>query len=428
MKKNKQLYIYYGILFVVNLLAGLRYHGEASAMMRLGFLLLVIVPAFRHIKLMPAIIALFFISSTAGYIEGLMPSQLYWYAAISIIAVLSLSTEHIPLGKAPVVFWILLFLVTIVNMVGGMAVENISYSLLILICFCLIMHKRNDEVVSLFSMVFALISLSLSIMFIMSDTSETILYGYSGLERVTSFADPNYFACTLGMGALTSIIELFRTGKKPLFLKAFYTFVAVFSFVILILNASRGGVLSFSVAAAVIVLFSRIGKTSKFATIVALFFLIVFIYENEYFALLEYRMQNDTGGGSHRTDIWIHKLTFFIRNSHFLQWLVGHGHNGGLSIGAYQFGYGSGKVLGFHNDFVAFFVDYGIIGLSLFVGLLCKIYRLAKNNVSMRTFGYAALAFLFIQAMTLESFTAGSFSIWAFTIYALLLCQNKELV
>lgn len=425
MKDSKQLYYYYAVLFTVNLIAGLRYHGEASTMMRLGFLLLVIVPAFQHIKLMPAIISLFFISSTAGYIEGLMPSQLYWYATISVLAVFSLSASHISFGEVPIVLWLLLFLVTLVNMLEGMSIEHITYSMFIISCFCLILQRRNDEVVSLFSLVFALISLSLSIMFIMADPADTASYSYSGLERVMAFADPNYFACTLGMGALTSMIELFRPVKKPFYLKAFYIFVTVFSFVILILNASRGGVLSFAVATAIIIFFSRIGKTGKLATIAALALLIVFIYKNDYFALLEYRLQNDTGGGSQRTSIWIYKLTAFTQDSNFLHWLVGNGHNVGLALGGSQFGYGSGKVLGFHNDFIAFLVDYGIIGLSLFVGLLYTMYRQAKKNKPMQVFCYAALIYIIIQAMTLEPFTAGGLPIWVFAMYTLLLCQNR---
>lgn len=425
MKESKQLYYYYGILFIVNLFAGLRYHGDASTMMRLTFMFLVIAPAFQHIRLMPAIISLFLISSTAGYIYGLMPSQLYWYATISVLAVFSLSASHISLGKVPTVLWLLLFHVTLVNMLDGMSIESITYSMFIISCFYLIFNKRNDEVISMFSLVFALISLSLSIMFILADPSESRSYSYSGLERVMAFADPNYYACTLGMGALTSVIEIFRPVKKTIYLKAFYIFVTFFSFVILILNASRGGVLSFAVAAAVIVFFSRIGKKGKSATIVALGLLIVFIYENDYFALLEYRLQNDTGGGSHRTDIWMYKLTAFTQDSNFLHWLVGNGHNGGLAIGGSQFGYGAGKVLGFHNDFVAFLVDYGLIGLSFFVGFLYSMFRLARKNKSMRIFGYAALIFLIIQAMTLEPFTAGSLSIWIFSMYIMLLCQNK---
>lgn len=425
MKESRQLYYYYGILFIVNLFAGLRYHGDASVMMRLAFMFMVIVPAFQHVKLMPAIISLFFVSSTAGYIEGLMPSQLYWYATILVMAIVPLFFRHIPLGKVPIFFWLLLFLVTLVNLLDGMSIEHITYSIFIITGFLLILRRRNDEVVSLFSLVFALISLSLSVMFIMADPTDIATYSYSGLERVNAFSDPNYFACTLGMGALTSVIEIFRPVKKPFYLKAFYIFVTAFSFVILILNASRGGVLSFAVAAAVIISFSRIGKTGKLASIVALGLLIVFIYENNYFALLEYRLQNDTGGGSQRTYIWMYKLTAFAQDSNFLHWLVGNGHNGGLAIGGSQFGYGAGKVLGFHNDFIAFLVDYGIIGLSLFIGLLYTMFRQAKKNKPMRIFCYAALVFIFIQAMTLEPFTAGGLPIWTFAMYTMLLCQNK---
>ena len=424
MKENKNLYFYYGFLFVVNLVLGLRYHGEAPTIMRLAFLVMVVAPALKSYRILPFVIPLFLISSTAGYIEGLMPSQLYWYAVISVVVVFLARNNHVKLGRYPISLLLLFLYITFVNYICGMTIEHISYSLIIVLAFCLLMRFGDEWALSLFSLVFALISLSLSLMFIFADPTNTHSYGYTGLERVMAFSDPNYYGCTLGMGALTSVIELFRQPKGKTLLRSFYFIVAVMSFVILILNASRGGILAFALAVAVIILFSRVNRIGKIITIVVLAGLIAFLYENDYFALLEYRIMNDTGGGSSRTAIWIYKLNVFFNQSNIFQILFGYGHNGGLAIGGGKFGYGAGKVLGFHNDFIAFLVDYGVIGLMLFLLFLYFIFRQACGNKILKVFCFSVLIFLVVHIMTLEPYTAGGLSIWVFSMYAIVISQT----
>jgi O-Antigen ligase. len=425
MVRSKNLYYYYGFLFVVNLVLGLRYHGEASTMMRLFFLFMVIVPTFQNVRLLPITISLFFISSTAGYVYGLMPSQLYWYAIITLIAVGSLTSNNKALGKVPVIMPLLFIYISFINIIKGMAIESISYSILIVIAFFMIQRYRDEWTLSFFSIVFALISLALSIMFVVASPSETHSYGYSGLERTMAFADPNYYACTLGMGAFACVMELFRKHKQSFAMRSFYAFVAIFSFVILVLNASRGGILAFALSAAVIIVFSRIKKVGKIVTILALVILVVFLYQNDYFALLEYRMANDTGGGSQRTAIWMYKLNVFFNESSLSQIIFGYGFNDGLAIGGRYFNYGSGKVLGFHNDFVAFLVDYGFIGFVLFLTFLGSLLSQGRKDKVNGLFCLSGLLFIFVHVMTLEPFSVGSLSMWVFFFYIYLIGQAK---
>lgn len=393
-------------------------------MMRFVFMAAVIVPAFIRYNILPAIITLFLISSTAGYVEGLMPSQLYWYVLVSWLAAIMKLREHSTNSLGPISLVIVLVDVTLVNLLYDSAIEHITYSILIILSFLLIIRSRGENLLSLLSLVFALISLSLAVMFVMAAPSNMASYGYSGFERVDAFSDPNYFGCFLGMGALASVIEVFRDTKKNILLKYFYVFVALFSFVVLVLNASRGGILAFALSSAFILFFLKTKKGIKALVVVLLSALLLILYKNDYFALLEYRVMNDTGGGSSRTTIWLYKLNEFFNNSSLFQLIFGYGHNGGLAIGGGAFGYGGGKILGFHNDLVAFLVDYGFVGLISFLSLIIYIFKQTRQNQKLKVYGYAVLLFLLVHMMTLEPYTAGGLPIWAFTMYSLLLAQT----
>lgn len=115
---------------------------------------------------------------------------------------------------------------------------------------------------------------------------------------------------------------------------------------------------------------------------------LVFLYNNDYFEIIEMRMENESGGGSGRLTIWENKLNAFNNEINPLRWIFGNGYEGGYALGYINYNGGAGR--GFHNDYLAHLCDYGIVGLCLFlsvmisplksVGFKCKWLMLAFSS------------------------------------------------
>ena len=123
----------------------------------------------------------------------------------------------------------------------------------------------------------------------------------------------------------------------------------------------------------------------------------------------------DDSTGSGRTDIWISKLFAFI-DGNPLKIIFGHGHIGGSNI--------SGIHVGFHNDYIGFLVDYGILGLGWLLYLLFYPIRLTPKESLEKPSVIALIVFLAIGFLTLEPMLTGIMAYFTFYLYALLFARN----
>ena len=78
--------------------------------------------------------------------------------------------------------------------------------------------------------------------------------------------------------------------------------------------------------------------------------LVIYLYDEGYFDLLLYRIENDDSMGSGRGDIWKKKLLSFSETCSTFEWIFGVGIIKGFMLAFTGGGYG------FHNVFVAFFI------------------------------------------------------------------------
>lgn len=78
---------------------------------------------------------------------------------------------------------------------------------------------------------------------------------------------------------------------------------------------------------------------------------------------------------------------------------------------------------GFHNDYLAFLVDYGVVGLILFFCIVAYPLKLVANSPSKRPIVISLLAFILICSMTLEPFTYGRLTYWYFYMLIVLLAR-----
>lgn len=195
----------------------------------------------------------------------------------------------------------------------ALSIENISFSIFIIILLCKFIDSSVDRsTVSKVSFAFALMTLVLSLYFLLLKDQFTQDYYAqgSGLER-TGWMDPNYFGMVLGMGTVTSIIQISNFRFLGIVEKIFYIATVILSVPTLVLNASRGAILAVAVSFVFVILFSKVNPLYKIVVIIITILFLFYLYNNSYFDLLEYRIAHDSGTGSGRTTIWRKKWMLF---------------------------------------------------------------------------------------------------------------------
>ena len=409
------LILYYLFLFVLE--TPLFFNvGVPSATIRLVYLVLLILPICIYDNAyLPIVVFAAHSISKFGTAVTLMPTEVWYYPPILFLLLFALREKKSHSQSIPIQVIILCGLILIVDLLTGQQIHNVFYCLLILVLlfFYCFNHDNREVYLKVYSHMFVVVSIILSLELIFAGSQFVENYGYTDMER-TVWADPNYLGGVIGMGVIAASILL--TRKSSLLIKIYLAAVIMVMVFALVRNASRGALLA-AISGIVMLLFGRGFKTWQ--KIVFLFLAIAFVvvlYNNSFFDLLEYRFENESGGGSGRIGIWKIKWEAFLHDSSTIQMIFGRGYDGGMFTG---FSYGRA----FHNDFLAFLVDYGVIGFVAFLSLFFYPLKGAslKNSAIL-----ACVAFLFVNCMTLEPFSLGVPIFYCFWIYAFLLASSSR--
>ena len=356
-------------------------------------------------KYAPYVILTFTAISAYGFSSSFLPTETFYYTAIlAIIASIDKNT-HKNTSKAPIIILYAIY-ITIVDLISNSKVENISYSAFAIICAMLCINTTERAVEKYFSLSFAIITIILCFYFF-AFGNRFVQTG--SLERVF-WKDPNYLGAVAGIGVVSSYIQIIAKNKAKLY---FVTFLL--GFTMLALNASRGAALSTITAIIIITLFSRIKIRLKFGVIFLGCILLILLYNLHIFDILLTRIQEDDGTGNARTIIWAYKLEGYSAGTLF-QKLFGIGYQNGFMLGT-QDGYG------FHNDYLAHLIDYGIIGITLFIILLLYPIYVCWPNKSYRTSVIAYIGYLAICCLTIEPISAGRITYFFLYLFALTLAK-----
>ena len=388
--------------------------GAPPAMLRILYLAAVVIVTWMYDKeWLPAVITTLFTISKFGYSVAYMPTDLWYY--VVLFAGYCVLTRK-PLLRSPKIIWFFALWVIIVDILHTYTVYDNALSLILLglvsSSCCLNSARKNGE---MFSLCFVTISLVISIEYVFA--SSNIVFVYTGIssedDARVMWADPNYLGCVVSMGGLVAFSNLLKKDKH--WLK--YTisvFVIGISFIMLLMNASRGALLAF--LSGFFVLFSTtkakpIYKLMLFG-VIAVF--VVWLYDNAYFELIENRIANDSSGGSGRTDIWINKWRAYGSKETFEK-ILGLGYFDGYRI-AQSTSIVDGKLSGggFHNEFLAHIVDYGFVGI---VVLFCFFYYPIKIGQKVSPVVLSHIILLVVACMTLEPLSLGMFVYYAFWFY-----------
>lgn len=417
--KQTYIYTYFAILLLI-LLSWTNVHSAPSEIIRLLFLIAVVAPAFfDKLSWMPASLICFYTISQYGYAYSYMPTTLYYYMLLLLVALLfSVSQRRGTISvKVPVPLVCLAMLVFVVDYLTSGVITNSLFSIVIISLLALFIQKNDSQALFRIELAFVIMSLALSVMYITMRKHFIIdtYLGYYGMDR-GGWTDLNYFGMIMGFG---SIVSLFNLLNKPVHSKVeriIYIANLVVVFPALVLAASRGALLSTILGYAYIVLRTNAAKKYKLLFICLSAIMVIYLYNNDYFALIEYRIQADDGSGSGRTRIWQNKLHAFLNEGTPLNYLFGVGYNRGVSLG-------TSRTLGFHNDYLAVLVEYGLVGLVLFGSTFISLVRGAGDYNKTKV--TAVAVYLFLCCLTLEPFTLGLLPFWLILLYLTVLSKQK---
>lgn len=366
---------------------------------RVGYLALVFLPVVNRVSLFFPCLVLFLTTSLlsfAGY--TFMPTETTIYLLIAGVFAFIAFRERRDYKYPYLLFLVIFFISMVVNIATSGKIEKISYSFLLLLLLPITINAKEKEFVADIAPKLFIISTAACACLTLMNQQLLIQESYN-YERLIS-GSLNYTCCTLGIGFVLALRELMKSSTKK-YWRLFYIFCMMALLITVIMEASRGAMLAIVISSVLIVFNKTSRLRTKIITVVLASLFIVVLYNNQVLDLLIYRIQSDTGTGTGRTEIWGDKLSQHLDSISFLSAFFGRGFENTWKLGGYGRDY-----IGCHNDFVAFFIEYGLIGIILFLLLILYPLRVAKTK-SLRSDILPLVAYLIVTCMTLEPFSMG---------------------
>lgn len=416
MKKRAFIIVYYILLLLLFLSNS---DGvEPPEILRFLFVGAITIPVLfvNHINF-PVIITLFYSLTIFGISYSYMPYTLSLYVVLLIVVTILIGPKY-KISKIPVFLIIMPIYILVIDVMGsvdhtnGYIVENILWCFCILLFFFRFSKKTPDH----FPLCFELIAIILSVLFFLNKEKFAVNYGLEkSLER-SSWVDPNYFGMVIGMGTICAIFKILSNQLRDVKLveKIIAILTLTISIPVLILNASRGALLAVIIALVILFLLQDVKLKYKIYFVLLSIAGIFYLYNNEYFDLLAYRIMEDEGTGSGRTEIWASKLKMYSQGN-ILKIIFGYGYYHGMNI--------TGQYCGFHNEYIGFVVEYGLVGLAM---LLYMMYYPIKIAIKSKVEVITIIIYLLVCFMTLEPFGLGILTFYSFYLYGLLLALNEQ--
>ena len=385
---------------------------------RLVFLVLLIGPMLlQKSKLLPFVLLTFVVVSASSYAVSYMPVDGLYLFITCLLSSLILGLKNSNFGLSiPYSFIVLTTLSFVLDFLYSESI-TISYCWLVVILISrFFIEKNNNKYLQIAAFSFAVISIVLSIEFLtVGDKFVRDVHTVLGDLDRKGWTDPNYFGSVIGMGILISLIEIIHY-RNNVRLKAFYLLTFILSIYTLISTASRGATVALFVAIIALLFFSKVQFKYKTCAFLFVVVLLIVMYQLHMLDLLLIRFFSDEGDLGGREYIWMIRLSHFISDLNIFQWLFGIGNDQALTLG-------TGRVLGFHNDFLAVLVSYGFIGLGCLISML--IYPIRNANKRNRPIVFTLIIYISLCMCSIEPFSGGQWGCLYFYIFILMLNQIR---
>lgn len=412
---EKRIYIYYGILMLIMMSWQNSY--APNTLVRIAYLAAVVFPAIRFNRaILPAAITCFWGVSMYGYSYSYMPTMQYIYA---ILVIVLFFIEGRKSGKVKMpglkYLWYFLIYLTLIDLLTSLQVSNMTYTFFVMLMLPYLVDDKDPKVVDYFEIGFIVLSLVLS--YYSLTTRDIFAKTGADYERI-AWTDQNYLSMVLGIGAAIAFRKLLHFNKYGAIGIALFAVTFALSSMAMLFLASRGASLCLVACMSIFLFRSRTKSAIKYLIFIILVFFISYLYTHDYFYILETRILEDSGTGSNRTDIWMAKLNVFFEQTP-LQWLFGMGNRNALAIAWIQ----GDIITAFHNDYLATFMSYGLVGFGFLIYMFILPIKMAKRNKQALPEVIALLLYIGLACITLEPLTQADFTFFGFYLYILFVAK-----
>ena len=340
----------------------------------------------------------------------ILPSDAYYYYILIFIAfcICKRSNEMFKImwkcGVAIIPFYF-------ISLIHGDAQD---FQLWWAVCLLFIPFLNNEQNLKLLAFSFPVASLVLSLLFLLNQAY--FMFSYSVEVERSGWINANQFGGIIGLGVVVGIALIIKQIKLNITFKETVLLLVcvVVSYIVVVLNASRGAFISTSLTSLIFVFMSNIKNGYKILIIVALIFFAFLLWQSGFFELLMFRMEADTAStAGSRSLIWAEKLDSFFNEGTPLQWLLGAGGRAGAEMLGHSRNIYN---MSTHNDFVTVIVGFGIPCFLYYIYLLFYPYFNMPKGHDRNVLG-AFMIFLFLESSVLEPMFRGYVSYIMFYIF-----------
>ena len=357
------------------------------------------------------VLACFTALGTYGISCSYMPTEKWIYLLIVAVSLFLVFSRLKSCQRPPIIFVVFCIYVCFIDFIRGEELVDIDYSLLIVLLSFFFVSKNGYEKDN-YTLTFIIITVILSLFFFIYGQSSAVEVSETGRR---SWVDPNYFGNVCGMGVVLAYNVVVNKLAPNRYFNKIAIITVTLGILLLVMNASRGAFLSMSVAIVVVTVFSKVKLKKKIGIALLVALGVIAMYSLGAFDVLTERLMDEDITGNGRTIIWGAKMQGYMNGDTFEK-LFGIGYSDGFYL-AIPGGFG------FHNDYLAFLVDYGVVGLILFFCIVAYPLKLVANSPSKRPIVISLLAFILICSITLEPFSYGRLTYWYFYMLIVLLAR-----
>lgn len=322
--------------------------------------------------------------------------------------------------KPSIVLILLSLLTLVVDLLSSYSIESVTITILVIVLFFGYIDSDLEQRYRELSISFIVIStvLCMEMLVFREEFTYSLSVGAKDFDRI-GWNDPNYFSGLIGMGALTATSIIIFNKELSKILRYLLFLVVLLVIVVSFMVASRGGIVALFAGILTLVVLSR-KHHNKFASRLFLLLLVSvsILYSMGFMDLLFSRFNNDVGEIGGRRIIWFGKLSDFAGMASPIDWLIGIGRRKGFSLSS---NLGNQNVMGFHNDYLAFLLCYGILGLFLLLTLL--IYPILKFKDARVT---AGVVYLMLISWSLEPLSSGMLDFFYYYFFLCIMGAEKE--
>lgn len=348
------LYVIYYLSLLLLMFFQMKPNVEISMNIRMVFFVLTFLPVVFRIDLLPFVFLCFYGISSTSFAE-ILPSHSVYYIVVVFVFYFLYKKKTIFLWKA--LFLLLYFFIC--SLFYSDLIYEFSWWLILIFLADMINSKKDLQMIFF---AFLNVSLFLSILSLIYREEFLVQYGKASLDvEYSGWINPNVFGATIGAGGVLAMSYLtnFLKFEKNKFFTILSIVVLLLSFIVLILNSSRGALLAFALPIVIMLFLSEFNLWIKMITIFVFVGFVVLLLQNNVFDLLFVRLTEDSvATGGSRTVIWENKLDLFFGQSNIFELFFGIGKTATTELGGYK---------STHNDIITSLIGFGLIGFLLFV-------------------------------------------------------------